>query len=358
VYGGAVAHFHAGVSLASLTTLDLGGPATFLCEATSRADVLEAVAFAREKHLPLAALGGGSNVLVPDAGVEAVVLALRTRGRSAGVTDGVVTVRAEAGEPWDALVEWTVAQGWQGLEALSGIPGLTGATPIQNVGAYGQEVADTLAEVDVLDTHTGQRATLGAADCAFGYRDSMLKRAAGRFVVLGVTFTLSTRAPPQPRYGELTKALAGQALSVGLLRQTVLNLRRAKSMVFDPDDPNRRSVGSFFTNPVVSADVAAQVEQLALARALGPVPSWPQADGRVKLAAGWLIERAGVEKGLRHGAVGVSSRHALALVHHGGGSTAALLELAQLVVARVDAAFGVTLEREPVILGAAPAASV
>jgi UDP-N-acetylmuramate dehydrogenase len=314
--------------------------------------VHEALGVARARGLPLKVLGSGSNLVVRDAGVEAVVLAMRTRGRSARrAADGAVVVEAEAGEGWDDLVAWTVGEGWQGLECLSGIPGLVGATPIQNVGAYGQEVSETVTAVEAWDLRRGEQVTLSAADCAFGYRDSALKRSAERFVVLKVTFTLRAGAVPSLRYGELSRALADEAPTLARVREAVLGLRRSKSMVYDPLDPNRRSAGSFFMNPVVDAATAALVAQRALAQGLGAAPAWPQADGRVKLAAGWLIERAGLSRGLRRGAVGLSSAHALALVHHGQGTTSALLALADEVVATVRDAFGVTLEREPVLWG-------
>lgn len=347
-----VAQFETGVSLARYTTLELGGPAAYLGQATEAREVSEALAFSKQRGLPLVVLGGGSNVLVPDEGLEAVVLLLRTRGRTAARgPDGQVQLQVEAGEPWDELVAWTVQQRWQGLECLAGIPGLTGATPVQNVGAYGQEVGEVVRAVEVLDTSTGEQHRLSAADCEFGYRDSALKRAGGRLLVLRVHLTLRADAPPALRYGELTRALDGRAATLGLVRETVLGLRRAKSMVYEPTDPNRRSVGSFFVNPVVDAATAALVQGRATALALGPAPAWPQPDGRVKLAAGWLIERAGLEKGLRRGAVGLSSAHALALVHHGGGTTAELLALADSVVDRVQQVFSVKLEREPVLLG-------
>lgn len=342
-----MAHPRPNVSLAALTTLELGGPARWLVEASGDEDVREAWNFARASHLPLVPVGGGSNVLVPDAGIAAVVLLMRTRGVSVRFEGSQVLLEVEAGESFDGLVERTVREGWQGLECLSGIPGLVGATPVQNVGAYGQEVADTLTSVEVFDTVTGTVRTLQHADCGFSYRDSVLKRT-GRSVVLRVRFRLQRGGLPALRHGELSTALGGAPTDLGQVRESVLCLRRSKSMVLDAADPNRRSVGSFFTNPIVEASVAARVrEQWPKA------PAWPQADGRVKLAAGWLIENAGIAKGTTRGAVGVSTRHALALVHHGGGTTADLLALAAEVVAQVEARFGVRLEREAVLLGPA-----
>jgi len=337
--------------LAPRTTLELGGPARYFAEVTSLDEIEEAVRLARERGLRLAVLGGGSNLLVAAQGFDGLVAAIASKGRASRPgPDGAVLVRAEAGEGWDELVAWTVAQGWQGLECLSGIPGLVGSTPVQNVGAYGQEVADTLVEVEVFDRERGERRTISRAECGFAYRDSALKREAGRYVVSAATFSLRRGAPASIRYAELQRALGGgEERDLAKVREVVLRLRRAKSMVLgDASDPNRRSAGSFFTNPIVGAAVA---EEVARRSGEATMPRWPQPDGRVKLAAGWLIERSGIAKGLREGHVGVSSAHALALVHHGGGTTRELLALAERVVAAVEQRFGVRLEREPVMLG-------
>jgi UDP-N-acetylmuramate dehydrogenase len=340
--------------LAPHTTFGLGGNAAFWLEATSTVQLVDALRWARARGVRHVVLGGGSNVLVPDAGIDGLVIAVRTRGRTVSApSDGRVELTLEAGEPWDEAVSWAVQQGWQGLECLSGIPGLVGATPIQNVGAYGQEIADTFLRLDAIDTHQGPDAvvTLDAAACEFAYRDSALKRQGARFLVTRVTFGLTLNGLPTPRYGELTRALELTTPSLASVREAVLTLRRSKSMVLgDPTDPNRRSAGSFFTNPIVSPALASLVGERAQARGVGPPPSWPQADGRVKLAAGWLIEHAGWRKGARVGAVGLSSAHALALVHHGGGSTTELLAFAAQVVASVREVFGIELEREPVLL--------
>lgn len=349
------------VPLAPRTTLGLGGAARHLVRVGGEADVVRALAWAEARGLPVFVLGGGSNLIVPDEGFEGLVLAMESRGiatldvENAG-GEPCVRVTAAAGEPWDAFVATTVQRGWQGLECLSGIPGLVGATPVQNVGAYGQEVADTIAAVGVVDTRTRRSRTLRPDECGFAYRDSALKRDPSRFVVTWVTFELRVGAPPALRYAELQKALASTpSPTLAATRETVIALRRKKSMVLDTSDPNRRSAGSFFTNPIVSAAVADEVVRRALAAGLArdaaEVPRWPEKDGRVKLAAGWLIERAGITKGLRDGNVGVSSAHALALVHHGGGTARELLALAERIRGAVREAFGVELEREPVLLG-------
>jgi UDP-N-acetylmuramate dehydrogenase len=345
------------VPLAPLTTLELGGRARHLVEAADEATLLAALAWARARGVPALVLGGGSNVVVADAGFDGLVVRVTSRGRTFASAGDEVRVTAAAGEPWDELVADTVARGLAGLECLSGIPGLAGATPIQNVGAYGQEVADTIRAVRVADRADGSIAELAPAACAFGYRDSVFRRAPDRHVVLAVTFALRPGGAPTVRYRELADALAasGTTPTLASTRATVLALRRRKSMVIDPSDPNRRSVGSFFTNPIVAADVAERLAARAatdgLVAAPADVPRWPAGPGLVKLSAGWLIERAGIAKGMRRDAVGVSSAHALALVHHGGGTTAALIALAREVRDAVRTRFAITLVPEPIFVG-------
>jgi UDP-N-acetylmuramate dehydrogenase len=349
------------VPLAPLTTLELGGRARYLLEAGDDAAVTEAARWAADRGLPLLVLGGGSNLVVSDAGFDGLVVRIGSRGRTfEPVDDATTLLHAQAGEPWDALVAETVERGLAGLECLSGIPGLAGATPIQNVGAYGQEVAETIRSVRALDRRTGQVSDLAPERCAFAYRDSVFKHQPDGWIVLGVTFALRRGGAPAVRYRELQEALAAANQTappptLALVRRTVLGLRRAKSMVIDAGDPNRRSVGSFFTNPIVSIDEAdrltARLVADGVAADAAAVPRFPAGPGRVKLSAGWLIERAGIAKGFRAGAVGVSSRHALALVHHGGGTTAALLALADQIRDTVARRFGITLMPEPVIVG-------
>ncbi|HXU04142.1 MAG TPA: UDP-N-acetylmuramate dehydrogenase [Polyangia bacterium] len=347
-----------GVPLAPLTTLELGGPARHFVEAADDTTIAEALRWADARSLPVVILGGGSNVVIGDGGWDGLVVRIATRGRRFDGSGSTVKLTAAAGEPWDDVVADTVARNLAGLECLSGIPGLVGATPIQNVGAYGQEVADCIVSVRVLERATGRVHDLAPHACEFGYRDSAFKRAPDRHVVLGVTFALRAADQPTLRYRELTDALAGTALpSLAEVRAMVLALRRKKSMVIVDGDPNRRSVGSFFTNPIVTAGEADGVAARAVA--LGEIarpevmPRWPTAGSGVKLSAGWLIEHAGIRKGRRHGAVGVSTAHALALVHHGGGSSAELLELAHEVGDAVHARFGMTLLPEPTMIGVA-----
>lgn len=338
------------VPLAPLTTLELGGRAKHFVRATDEPMLVRALSWAAERDLPSAILAGGSNLIVPDEGYDGLVVHMEIGGvelRDEGV------IEAGAGVPWDAVVDVAISRGWAGIECLAGIPGTTGATPIQNVGAYGQEVAEVIERVRVLDRQSLSFETLGPQDCGFEYRSSRFKRSPGRFVVCAVRFRLLPHGPAAIRYAELKRAVAEDA-SLRETRDAVLALRRRKSMVLDPDDPNRRSVGSFFLNPVVSlADADRIVEQAAregLVADPSEVPRFGARPGHAKLAAGWLVEKAGFAKGTRRGAIGISSKHALCLVHHGGGTTRELLAFADEIRARVRDRFGVVLEREPQLL--------
>ncbi len=342
------------VSLAPLTTLELGGPARYFATVESIDELRAALAWADAEQTGVYILAGGSNLVIADSGVDGLVIHCRLRGVEAEDRGGCVLVRAAAGESWDGLVAWSVARDLVGIEAMSGIPGTVGATPIQNVGAYGQEVADRIEAVEVLDRMSGQTEVMPASACGFRYRDSVFRRDQTRRVVLAVRFLLARGLPGPPRYAELAAALADVAVPRAAdVREAVLRLRRAKSMVLDPSDENRRSVGSFFTNPIVGRDVLATLERVAVTHGLvespAAVPRWYLDGDRVKLAAAWLIEQAGFPRGTRRGNVGLSSRHSLALVHHGGGSTGELLAFARDAAARVHARFGVTLAPEPIL---------
>jgi UDP-N-acetylmuramate dehydrogenase len=337
----------AAVPLGPRTTMGVGGPARHLVEAASEAEVLAALEWAARRGLEVYVLGGGSNVVVADAGVDGLVLQIALRGIETRRDGDVVELTAAAGEPWDDVVRLAVERGWAGLECLSGIPGLVGATPIQNVGAYGQEVSDTVARVRAVDRRRGHAVELGPAECAFGYRDSAFKRGeAGRHVVTAVTYRLRAGGAPTLRYADVERHLAGRGVAhpaLGDVRESVLAIRRTKSMVLDPADENGRSCGSFFLNPVV--DMAAAERAAAAA---GPdMPRWPQADGRVKLSAAWLIERAGFHRGARDGAVGLSTRHTLAIVCRAGATAADVARLAGRIRGGVRARFGIDLEPEP-----------
>jgi UDP-N-acetylmuramate dehydrogenase len=341
------------VPLAPLTTFELGGPAHYFCRAVSVEDAVGALDWAQERALPVFVLGGGSNLVVGDEGFPGLVLQLATRGVEFS-QDSLLC--AQAGEPWDDVVAAAVARDLAGIECLSGIPGVVGATPIQNVGAYGQEVADTIRSVRVLDRHSLKVSERSAAECGFGYRTSVWKRETDAPIVLSVTFALRPGGRPKVLHKELAAALVQKSSpSLSEIRQTVLEVRRRKSMVFDPADPNRRSAGSFFTNPVVDRGTAERIVEQALreglVRTVEEVPGYAQINGDVKLAAGWLVERAGIHRGFRMGPVGVSPQHALALVHYGGGTTKDLLRLAVHVRNTVADRFGVTLVPEPVFVG-------
>jgi UDP-N-acetylmuramate dehydrogenase len=340
------------------TTLRLGGPAAELIEASSAEEIVAALQKADATDLApddavisAFVLAGGSNVVVADAGFPGTVVLLRNRGFSVHREGDRAIVRVEAGQEWDELVAATLAEGLAGLECLSGIPGSAGATPIQNVGAYGQEVAETIRAVRVYDRRSGEIVTMGPDRCRFGYRTSVFKHN-HRFVVLSVDFalTVSTRSMPV-RYAELARTLGvapGERAESARVREAVLALRAGKGMVLDAADPDTYSVGSFFTNPVLSSDEYAALRD----RAGVEPPAWPDPHGSVKVSAAWLIERAGFAKGYAHvgAGVGISTKHTLALTNRGTGTTSALLDLAREIRDGVRDRFGVVLHPEPVLI--------
>jgi UDP-N-acetylmuramate dehydrogenase len=330
-------------SLAAYTTLRLGGPAGTVTTAVHADEAVATVRDSTAQRRPVLILAGGSNVVVGDAGYPGEVLLLRTRGIEVIAEDAAsVLVRVEAGEPWDGFVQHAVANGWSGVECLSGIPGSAGATPIQNVGAYGQEVAHTIEAVRAYDRVADEIRTLSPAECGFGYRSSVFKHSDRHLV-------LAKSAESAPiRYAELARDLgasAGDRVPSQLARDTVLKLRAGKGMVLDPEDRDTWSVGSFFTNPVIAAEALAALD--------ADVPHWPGADGTVKLPAAWLIERAGFPKGFAGDGVAISTKHTLALTNRGPGSTGALLDLARTIRAGVRTRFGVELHPEPVLINCA-----
>ena len=336
-----------GVPLADYTTLRLGGPAARLLEAETEDDVIAAVQDADRERKDLLVLGGGSNVVVGDAGFPATVVRVGTLGvRVESDHCAGAFVRVQAGEDWEALVARAVDEGWVGVEALSGIPGLVGATPIQNVGAYGQEVADTIAQVRTWDRVLSRFATFAASDCGFGYRTSKFKQAPARWVVLEVTFQfVQGELSPPIRYAELARTLGvgiGDRAAAKDVREAVLALRRGKGMVLDPDDPDTRSAGSFFMNPVLTA---AQADALP-----DGAPRFPVANGMVKTSAAWLIEQAGFTRGHGGPHARISSKHTLALTTRDGATTDDLLNLAREVRAGVLDSFGIELQPEPVLI--------
>jgi UDP-N-acetylmuramate dehydrogenase len=339
---------HPGTPLSELTTLRVGGVARNLVQPASEEEIVDTVRGVDAKQELLLVLGAGSNLVVSDDGFGGVVVRVGNRG----VALNDVQLAVSAGEPWDELVAGCVADGLSGLECLSGIPGLTGATPIQNVGAYGQEVAQTIVCVRVYDRNAGEVVELSPEQCGFGYRSSAFKRSS-RHVVLAVTFTLERSSAAQPiRYPELAAMLGvavGERPPLGEVREAVLKLRRGKGMVLDPDDPDSVSAGSFFLNPLVPVEVMRSAQK----RLGGEVdmPAWPQEDGTVKLSAAWLLERAGFTRGYGTGRAGISSKHTLAIVNRGGASAKEIVALARELRDGVQEAFGVTLIPEPRLVG-------
>ena len=343
--------FETRVPLAGWTTLEVGGPVRYLARCRDAEELIEILDWVRRGRLDAFVLGGGSNLLVADAGFDGVAIQLDDDSVELEAQGDRTLVKAGAGAGWDALVARTVAEGLGGLECLSGIPGRVGAAPMQNVGAYGQEVSETVAAVHVVDRATSRRRLLPGDHCGFGYRTSHFKEAwRDRYVITRVDFLLPRRETGTVRYRDLKRRFqttkGAPAPSLAEVREAVLEVRRGKSMVIEPDDENRRSAGSFFTNPIVEPEVAARIRR----RSRGPMPAFP-ADGGFKLSAAWLIEQAGFARGYAMGRAALSSRHALALVNLGGATAAGIVALARTVRRGVREAFGVTLEPEPVFVG-------
>jgi UDP-N-acetylmuramate dehydrogenase len=340
------------VPLAPLTTIGIGGPARFFFRATTVDDVRSALKWAEEHQQPVFVLGGGSNLLIADSGFNGLVLQVDLRGIVIESEDPeTVMVKAAAGEPWDPFVAFTIEHGWAGVECLSGIPGSTGATPIQNVGAYGQDVSETIARVEVLDRTPDRVIWFTNAECRFGYRASLFKNIEReRYIVLSVTFRLRRNGAATVKYPELRKYLEDHGVALTDLRgvrEAVIAIRKRKGMVLNPDDPDTRSDGSFFMNPIISAD-----DYLRFAAVAPEAPHFAgDAPGTVKLSAAWLIEHAGFHKGFVHGKVGLSSKHSLAVINRGGGTAAEVVELVAMIQARVRELFGVEIHPEPNFIG-------
>jgi UDP-N-acetylmuramate dehydrogenase len=334
------------VALAPLTTIGIGGPARFFSRAQSVDEINEALAWARDRDRRVFILGGGSNLLIADDGFDGLVVHVDLRGITIEWNDGeFALVKVAAGEPWDGFVQYAVVRGWAGIECLSGIPGSTGATPIQNVGAYGQEVSETIVRVEALDRTTGRVVWFTNEECRFGYRSSLFKNVEReRYIILSVTFRLRRGGWATVKYPELRKAIEDHGIALDDLRgvrAAVIEIRKRKGMVLDRDDPDTRSDGSFFMNPVLAA---AQYE--AFARLAPDAPHFPAGD-EVKLSAAWLIEHAGFQKGFTHGNVGLSTKHTLAIVNRGGGTAAEVVELVTMIQAGVRERFGVEILPEP-----------
>jgi UDP-N-acetylmuramate dehydrogenase len=343
------------IPLAPLTTIKIGGPAKYFVEAKSVSDVQEAVAFASSRDLPLFVVGGGSNLIVADAGWPGLVLKIAVQGinRHSGDEDGKILFDAGAGESWDKFVSHAVRANCAGVECLSGIPGSVGGTPVQNVGAYGQEVSDTITSVQVLDLKDNQVRELCPEACDFGYRSSIFNTTEReRFIVLRVTYALNPEGRPRLTYADLKRHFEGRETAPNLAetREAVRHIRARKGMLIVPGDPDCQSAGSFFKNPVLSESQHEDLKQRAAARGL-TVPSYPALETRKKVSAAWLVEHSGFAKGFGTGRVGISTRHALAIVNRGGASAAEVVALKEQIQQRVEEIWGIRLQPEPVMIG-------
>ncbi len=341
------------VPLAPLTTLGVGGPARYLVETENEPDIREALQFAAERGLAVFVLGGGSNLLVADTGFDGLVLKIHLRGVERVASGTAVIFHVAAGEDWDAFVARAVEENCAGIECLSGIPGSVGATPVQNVGAYGQDVSETISEVESLDRQTMEVRTFSNSECGFGYRSSVFNTSQrDNFIILRVSFELRRGGSATVRYTDLQKYFgAGDSQpSMRQVRDAVREIRRGKAMLLVPGDEDARSAGSFFKNPVVTLGELEELATRMKSRGLA-MPSYPAGEGMRKLSAAWLVEQAGFAKGYARGAVGISNRHALAIVNRGGATAAEIVALKDEIQLRVLAEFGISLQPEPVFLG-------
>jgi UDP-N-acetylmuramate dehydrogenase len=343
---------HESVALAPLTTLGIGGPARYFIDAPDEQAILEAIHWAKEKSLPLFVLGGGSNLLVADAGFPGLVIKVGIGGIEWVTGNGKTVVRAGAGEEWDRLVGLCVESSLAGIECLSGIPGSVGGTPVQNVGAYGQEVSEVLVGVRAYDRNADRITELSHDDCGFTYRTSVFNTVAkDRYVVLKVTYALTPNGAPAIRYPDVVREFEGKTAEPTLpeVRGAVRRIRARKAMLLVEGDPDCRSAGSFFKNPIITEKQFVELQSIAGAG----VPRYPVGSppGKVKTAAAWLIEQAGFSKGYSLGSVGLSTKHTLALVNKGGAKADDVLRLAREIRARVRDRFGIELTPEPVFLG-------
>jgi UDP-N-acetylmuramate dehydrogenase len=341
------------VALAPLTTFKIGGPARYFVEATTVDEVKEAVALSRARNLALFVLGGGSNLVISDAGWPGLVLKIGILGINHVHGRDRVIFEAGAGEEWDRFVASVVAHNIAGIECLSGIPGSVGGTPVQNVGAYGQEAADTIDAVQALDLRSGEILELSKEDCRFSYRSSIFNTTEqGRYVILRVDFALKHGGQPHIAYADLKKYFSGWVTSPTLAqtREAVRQIRASKAMLITPGDEDCRSAGSFFKNPVLSEEAHAKLTERATAKGL-QIPSYPALDAQKKVSAAWLVEHSGFTKGYTLGRVGLSRKHALAIVNRGGASATDVMALKDQIQSRVEEIWGVRLDPEPVFVG-------
>jgi UDP-N-acetylmuramate dehydrogenase len=341
------------VPLAPMTTLEIGGPARYFAEAKRESEVCEAVEFARSHNFPLFILGGGSNLVVSDSGWSGLVLRIALGGLGKEEAGATVRFTAGAGQDWDGFVAEAVAQNCAGIECLSGIPGTVGGTPVQNVGAYGQEVAETIESVRVFDTKEGGISVLTHAACGFRYRRSIFNTSErGRYIILSVTYRLKQGGVAQVRYADLQKYFSesGGATTLAAVRDAVRQIRRSKGMLLVPGDEESHSAGSFFKNPVLSEEQFKDLRERAALRGLR-IPSYPALDSQHKVSAAWLVEQSGFAKGFREGAAGISGKHALALVNRGGAQASDIIRLKDRIQKQVHERWGISLETEPVFVG-------
>jgi len=341
------------VPLAPLTTLGVGGSARFFARAASLEEVEAAARFAQDRNLRLFVLGGGSNLVISDRGWEGLVIAVGIGGIDERPSDDQLVFEVGAGVDWDGFVAHSVAQGCGGIECLSGIPGSVGGTPVQNVGAYGQEVSETILSLEVFDLGENRFRNLSAADCRFRYRTSLFNSTGrGRYLITRVRYGLTPGKPPALRYRDLQKHFAGceNPPTLQQTREAVRSIRAGKGMLINPDDPDRRSAGSFFKNPVLSSAQHAELVRRASARGL-EVPSYPALEQQHKVSAAWLVEHSGFRKGYVKGNAAISSKHALALVNRGGAAASEMVALKDEIQFAVEHTWGIRLEPEPVFVG-------
>jgi UDP-N-acetylmuramate dehydrogenase len=337
------------VALAPLTTFRVGGPARYFKEVHTEDELIHTVHWANEKQLPVFVLGGGSNLLVADTGFSGLVVKIGIAGIEWDSNNDRTVVRVGAGEEWDGLVAACVERDLAGMECLSGIPGSVGGTPVQNVGAYGQEVSEVLVSVRAYDRRTDRIIELSREECGFTYRTSIFNTTAkDRYIVLQVTYSLVHHGPPSIRYSDVQRTFDGKpAPTLAQVRAAVRRIRSEKAMLLVEGDPDCRSAGSFFKNPIVTEE---QFKEIQVRTAVA-LPRYPAPPGKVKLAAAWLIEHAGFSKGYSSGSAGLSTKHTLALVNKGNATAADILKLAREIRSRVYGQFGVQLIPEPVFLG-------
>lgn len=341
------------ISLAEYTTLKIGGRARYFVAAKSESEIVEAVRFARENDLQIFILGGGSNVLIADEGFDGLVLQIALKGISKNPKkNNIVNLTAQAGEDWDKLVEFTIDENLQGFECLSGIPGFVGGTPVQNVGAYGQEVSETILSVKCFDRKTEQILELANAKCGFAYRTSIFNSTEkNRFIVLAVTYGLKAGGEPKIVYRDLLNYFDEKKPTLKETREAVLKIRGEKSMVINEMDPNSKSAGSFFKNPIVTNEKFALVEKRAKELNIETIPRFTVDEKSVKIPAAWLIEKSGFCKGFELGRAGVSTNHTLAIINRGGATAKDVLALKDFIQAKVLEKFDVELKPEPVFVG-------